>query len=179
MARRAKIVATLGPACATYDQVLGLVVAGLDVARLNLSHGTYKDHQAIYEHVRTASDAVGRGVGILVDLQGPKIRLGMFADGSALLTVGETFTITTDDISGHGQRVSTTYGGLAGDVGPGDTILIDDGRVSLLVNQVTDTDVITTVTEGGRVSDHKGINLPGVPVSVPAMSEKGTPSSVR
>jgi len=172
MARRAKIVATLGPACATYDQVLGLVEAGLDVARLNLSHGTYEDHQAIYEHVRTASDAVGRGVGILVDLQGPKIRLGMFADGSALLTAGETFAITTDDISGDGQRVSTTYGGLAGDVGPGDTILIDDGRVSLLVDQVTDTDVITTVTEGGRISDHKGINLPGVPVSVPAMSEK-------
>ena len=170
--RRAKIVATLGPATSSYDAILGLVDAGMDVARLNLSHGTYADHSAVYDSVRRASDASGRAIGILVDLQGPKIRLGRFASGPVLLSVGDTFTVTTDDVPGDAACVSTTYSGLPGDVKAGDTILIDDGRVALEVTDVDGPRVVTRVVEGGRVSDNKGLNLPGVAVSVPAMSDK-------
>jgi pyruvate kinase len=170
--RRAKIVATLGPATSSYEQILGLVEAGMDVARLNLSHGTYADHSAVYDRVRQASDTSGRAIGILVDLQGPKIRLGRFASGPVLLSAGDTFTVTTDDVPGDRDMVSTTYSGLPGDVVAGDAILIDDGRVALEVTEVKGTRVVTRVVEGGRVSDNKGLNLPGVAVSVPALSEK-------
>jgi pyruvate kinase len=172
LTRRAKIVATLGPACDTYEQILELVQAGMDVARLNLSHGTYDVHAGVYAHVRRASDETGRGVGVLIDLQGPKIRLGTFADGPVVLTSGDSFTITTDEVPGDATMASTTYAGLPGDVVPGDRVLIDDGRVSLEVTSIDDTRVHTTVIEGGRISDNKGINLPGVAVSVPALSEK-------
>ncbi len=170
--RRAKIVCTLGPAVASQEGITSLVEAGMDVARMNLSHGAYADHERIYEWVRTAADEAGRGVGIMVDLQGPKIRLGTFADGPVVLDVGAEFTITTDDVPGDVHVCSTTYHGLPGDVHPGDAILIDDGKVALEAVEVTERSVVTRVVEGGRISDHKGINLPGVAVSVPAMSEK-------
>jgi pyruvate kinase len=170
--RRAKIVATLGPACASYEQVLALVEAGLDVARLNLSHGSHEVHAQAYTHVRRACDESGRGVGVLIDLQGPKIRLGSFADGPVDLVEGDEFTITTEDVLGDARRAATTYAGLPGDVRPGDRILIDDGRVALEVTAIVDSEVHTTVIEGGTVSNHKGINLPGVGVAVPALSEK-------
>ncbi len=170
--RRAKIVCTLGPATSTLNAIRDLVAAGMDVARMNLSHGSYPDHEAVYRHVRQASDESGRGVGILVDLQGPKIRLGNFAGGPVLLSAGATFTITTEDVPGTVDLVSTTYAGLPGDVRLGDRILIDDGKVTVEVAAVDGPRVVTTVVEGGMVSDHKGINLPGVAVSVPALSEK-------
>jgi pyruvate kinase len=144
----------------------------MDVARLNLSHGTYADHEQVYLRIRAASDEAKRGVGVLVDLQGPKIRLGNIATGPVDLADGDTFTITTDPVPGDHGMVSTTYAGLAGDVQPGDRLLIDDGKVSLRCLEVDGPRVVTTVTEGGRISDHKGINLPGVNVSVPAMSTK-------
>lgn len=170
--RRAKIVATLGPATSSYEAILELVKSGMDVARLNLSHGNYEDHTRSYEYIRRASDETGRGVGILVDLQGPKIRLGTFDSGPVLLEAGAEFTITTDDVPGDAQIASTTYSGLPGDVRPGDMILIDDGRVTLEAISVEGPRVLTRVVEGGRISDNKGINLPGVAVSVPALSEK-------
>ena len=170
--RRAKIVCTLGPATASPEGLRALVAAGMDVARLNLSHGAYADHEAVYAEVRKASDESGRAVGILVDLQGPKIRTGRFADGPVTLVNGARFTITIDDIPGGPDGVSTTYKGLPGDVKPGDRLLIDDGKVALQAIEVTDTDIVTTVIEGGVVSNNKGINLPGVAVSVPAMSAK-------
>jgi pyruvate kinase len=170
--RRAKIVCTLGPATSSAEQIQTLVDAGMDVARLNLSHGEYADHEETYLRVRRASDQAGRGVGVLVDLQGPKIRLGNFADGPVLLERGHEFTITTDDVPGDAEMVSTTYAGLPGDVDAGDRILIDDGKVGLTCVAVTGTRVRCLVTEGGMVSDHKGLNLPGVAVSVPALSEK-------
>jgi pyruvate kinase len=170
--RRAKIVCTLGPATATKDRIRELVDAGMDVARLNLSHGTYAEHEAAYRMVREACDETGHGVGIFVDLQGPKIRLGNFAAGSATLVDGQPWVITTRDVPGDDTIASTTYAGLPGDVGPDDQILIDDGKVRLRVVKVDGADVHTVVVVGGRVSDHKGINLPGVPVSVPALSEK-------
>ena len=163
---------TLGPATSSPERIRELVDAGMDVARLNLSHGAYADHEEIYRLVREASDETGHCVGIFVDLQGPKIRLGDFKEGSARITTGQSFTITTRDVPGNHEIASTTYDGLPGDVHAGDQILIDDGKVRLRVTEVDDTDVHTEVVTGGLLSDHKGINLPGVPVSVPALSEK-------
>ena len=168
--RRAKIVCTLGPA--TAGRIREFVGAGMDFARLNLSHGSFADHESAYREVRRASDESGRAVGVLADLQGPKIRLGRFADGPAILLEGDEFIITTRDVPGDTTICSTTYSGLPGDVGPGDAILVDDGKVGLRVLQVDGSDVHTRVETAGTVSDHKGLNLPGVPVSVPALSEK-------
>ena len=172
MSRRAKIVCTLGPATASAEQITRLVDAGLDVARLNLSHGTYAGHQLAYDRVRAASNASGRSVDILADLQGPKIRLGTFPGGPVRLHPGDGFTITTDDVPGDRNEASTTYAGLAGDVRPGDRLLIDDGRVMLQATGVNGSRVTTTVLVGGMISDHKGINLPGVAVSAPPLTQK-------
>ena len=144
----------------------------MDVARLNMSHGSYADHERAYQWVREASDATGHGVGIFADLQGPKIRLETFADGPVLLERGQTWTVTTRTVPGDATSCGTTYKGLPGDVRPGDPILIDDGKVRLRVVSVSDTEVVTTVEVAGTVSNNKGINLPGVAVSVPALSEK-------
>ncbi|GAA4945249.1 pyruvate kinase [Streptomonospora halophila] len=172
MTRRAKIVATLGPATSSPESIRALVDAGLDVARLNLSHGTHEDHHASYTNVREASESAGRSVGILADLQGPKIRLGTFPEGPVELAAGDQFTVTVEDVPGDRHRVSTTYKGLPGDVRPGDRVLIDDGNVVLECTKATNTEVQTRVLIGGRVSNHKGLNLPGVSVSVPALTEK-------
>jgi len=172
MSRRAKIVCTLGPATYSAESIRSLVEAGMDVARLNLSHGTHADHEQVYRLVREAADESGRAVGIMVDLQGPKIRLGRLASGPVTLVAGDEFTITTDAVPGSKVLASTTYGGLPGDVRPGLRILIDDGRVCLEVKAVDGPRVRTTVIEGGTISDHKGINVPGAALSVPAMSEK-------
>jgi len=170
--RRAKIVCTLGPAVDTPEMIRRLVEAGMDVARLNMSHGNHDDHRRRYELVREASDATGHGVGIVADLQGPKIRLETFATGKARLVEGDEFVITTRDVEGDASICGTTYRGLPGDVAEGDPILIDDGKLRLRVVKVEDDAVTTRVEVGGKVSDHKGLNLPGVSVSVPALSEK-------
>ncbi len=170
--RRAKIVCTLGPAVSTPEKIRALVDAGMDVARLNLSHGSHADHEKVYEMVRRASDESGHAIGIFADLQGPKIRLGKVASGPVKLEEGAEFTITTREVAGDEQVCSTTYDGLPGDVAEGDQILIDDGKVRLEVLSVEGPDVHTRVVVAGPVSDNKGINLPGVAVSVPALSEK-------
>ncbi|MCW4384372.1 pyruvate kinase [Salinibacterium sp. SYSU T00001] len=170
--RRAKIVATLGPATSSYENIRAIIEAGVDVARMNLSHGSYAVHEEIYGKVRRAAAATNRPVAILVDLQGPKIRLGKFADGPHHLEVGDRFTITTEDIEGTAERCSTTYKGLPGDVAPGDTLLIDDGRVKLRAISSSETEVVAETVVAGAVSNNKGINLPGVAVNVPALSEK-------
>jgi pyruvate kinase len=168
--RRAKMVCTMGPS--TSGRLKEFVEAGMDIARLNLSHGSYEDHEKIYAEIRAAAEATGRAVGVLVDLQGPKIRLGRFAEGPVELVTGARFTITTDPAPGDVDRASTTYSGLTGDVSPGDAILVDDGKVGLRVLSVEGNDVVTEVVTGGVVSNNKGINLPGVAVSVPALSDK-------
>ncbi|MGH3393561.1 MAG: pyruvate kinase, partial [Streptosporangiaceae bacterium] len=172
MSRRAKIVATLGPASSSPEQIAALVAAGLDVARLNMSHGTRDSHLKVYRAVRAASDEAGRSVGVLVDLQGPKIRLGTFAGGPVRLVAGKLFTITADDVPGDDVLASTTFPGLADDVRPGDQILVDDGRVVLEVLTARAGRVRTRVLVGGLVSDHKGLNVPAVRLSVPALSAK-------
>ena len=170
--RRAKIVCTLGPAVESVEKITELIDAGMNMARLNLSHGSHDEHQKRLDLVRTAAKKANKAVAILVDLQGPKIRLGKFSSGPHELSRGDTFTITTDDISGTKDRVSTTYKGLPGDCKAGDSIMIDDGKVSVQVVQVKGSDVITKVIQPGMVSNNKGINLPGVAVSLPALSEK-------
>lgn len=170
--RRAKIVCTLGPATSTYEMVYELIDAGMNVARLNMSHGDYDAHEQRLDLVRRAAKEAGRPVGVFADLQGPKIRLGRFADDMVILQPGARFTITTEDCWGDVNRCSTTLKTLTKDVSPGDEILVNDGAIHLRALEVTDTDVVTEVIVGGPVSDNKGINLPGVAVSVPAMSEK-------
>ena len=170
--RRAKIVCPLGPATASPERIRALVDAGMDVARLNMSHGSHADHERAYSLVRQASDQSGHAIGIFADLQGPKIRLDTFGNGRAYLETGARFTITTREVEGDDTVCGTTYDGLPGDVSAGDPILIDDGKIRLKVVEVDGDDVVTEVVTGGPVSDHKGINLPGVPVSVPALSEK-------
>ncbi|WP_226346149.1 pyruvate kinase [Agilicoccus flavus] len=170
--RRAKIVSTLGPAVASEEKIRELIEAGVDVARINRSHGSAEEHAQQIAWVRAASEATGRAVAVLVDLQGPKIRTGRFSGGPVTLAPGDRFTITIDDVDGDQNRVSTTFKGLPGDVRPGDMLLIDDGKVLLRAREVSETDVVTEVEVGGVVSNNKGINLPGVAVSVPALSEK-------
>ena len=175
--RKAKIVDTIGPATESLEGITSLVEAGMDVARLNRSHGTPEDHLKVYNNLRAAAKATGRNVAALVDLQGPKIRCGWFkknADGEdkVQLTEGQEFVITTDDIEGDEHITSTTFKGLPGDCHAGDPILIDDGKVRLEVTKVEGNNVYTKVVVAGPVSSHKGINLPGVAVSLPALTEK-------
>ena len=170
--RRAKIVCTMGPAVDSPEKIQELIAAGMNMARLNLSHGGHPEHQGRMDRVREAAKEAGLPIAILVDLQGPKIRLARFKAGPHDLVRGDIFTITTDEVEGTKERVGTTYKGLPGDCKPGDRILIDDGKVTVEVVEVKGNDVVTKVIEPGAVSNNKGINLPGVAVSVPALSEK-------
>ncbi|MDQ1576242.1 MAG: pyruvate kinase [Microbacteriaceae bacterium] len=170
--RRAKIVATLGPATSSYENIRAIIDAGVDVARMNLSHGSYEVHEAVYANVRKATEDSGRAVAVMVDLQGPKIRLGKFEAGPYDLEEGDIFRITTEDIIGTKELSSTTFKGLPQDVKPGDFLLIDDGKVKVKVLDTDGTVVTTEVVVAGPVSNNKGINLPGVAVNVPALSEK-------
>jgi pyruvate kinase len=170
--RRAKIVCTLGPATDSAERIRGLVDAGMDVARLNFSHGTHADHEKVFHLVRQAAEATGRAVGILADLQGPKIRLGRFADGPVEWRTGDTVVITSEQLLGTADRVSCTYHRLPAEVKIGDRLLIDDGRVILEVKSVGPEDITLLVIEGGVVSNHKGVSLPHVAITVPALSEK-------
>jgi len=149
-----------------------LVDAGMNVARLNFSHGSHTEHERVYHLVRKAAAESGQTVAVLADLQGPKIRLGNFAEGSVQWRTGETITITVSDCEGTHDRVSTTYAHLAEEVQVGDRLLVDDGKIALEVLSVAGPDVRCVVTEGGPVSNHKGLSLPNVNLSVPAMSEK-------
>jgi pyruvate kinase len=172
MTHRAKIVGTLGPASSSPERLTELVLAGLDVARLNMSHGSYEDHRTAYDSVRAAGDQTGRSVGVLVDLQGPKIRLGRFESGSVMLSPGNNFDITGEEVAGNECEASSTFPELADDVRAGDRILVDDGRVVLEVKAVQGTRISTRVLVGGPVSNHKGLNVPGAGLGVPALTKK-------
>lgn len=170
--RRAKIVCTLGPAVGSKEKIVELVKAGMNVARINASHGTHAEHEQRIDWVREASQELNEPVAVLIDLQGPKIRLDTFENGLVVLEPGDLFTITTEDVPGTKEIVGTTHKGLPQDAHPGEIILIDDGKVQVRVVSVEGPRVVTEVVVGGPVSDHKGVNLPGVAVSVPALSEK-------
>jgi pyruvate kinase len=170
---RAKIVCTLGPSSSTPERVGELIDAGMNVARLNFSHGSHEDHAKMLQVVRGEAERRGKAVAVLLDLQGPKIRVGKFANGQIELKPGAELTITTDtSVVGDDKRVSTSYAGLPLDVKSGDQILLDDGYLSLVVSEVRDREVKTLVVTGGVLKNNKGINLPGVEVSAPALSEK-------
>ncbi len=171
--RRTKIVATLGPATSSPEMIRALLEAGVNVFRLNFSHGSKEDHRQTVANIRGTAAEVGVYVGVLQDLQGPKIRVGKFADGSVELAVGAPFELTCDDDSpGDETRVGVTYVGLCNDVRPGDRLLLDDGRLALEVTEVERNKVRTKVTLGGVLSNNKGINIPGADLSVPALSDK-------
>lgn len=171
--RRTKIVATLGPATSSPDAIAALVRAGVDVARVNFSHGTHEEHAELFARVREAADAAGRAVAILQDLMGPKIRTGdLRGDGPVELARGDSFTLAVDEFEGDATRVSTTYAALPSDVRPGDRILLSDGLIELRVEGRSATEVRTTVVHGGTLKERQGIHLPGVAVSAPGVTEK-------
>ena len=169
---RTKIVCTLGPASSGVDMLVRLIGEGMDVARLNFSHGSHDDHLQTIRNVQEACRRTGRQVALLQDLQGPKIRVATFSTPAVELRTGAAFTITTAPVEGNATRVSTTYGNLPNDVKPGDRILLDDGKLRLEVRDVRGDEVHCTVVTGGTLSAHKGINLPGVAVSTPAFTAK-------
>lgn len=171
--RRAKIVATFGPATYKYETVLSILRAGVDVARINMSHGNYAMHQIICKNIRKASKKINKSVAIMTDLQGPKIRLGKFTSGSHKLKIGDIFTISTkDNIKGTKSICSTTFKKLPLDVKVGDSILIDDGKVLVKVIFIKDKEVVTKVKIPGSISNNKGINLPGTSVNISSLSYK-------
>jgi pyruvate kinase len=169
---RAKIVCTLGPASSTPEKIGELIDAGMNVARLNFSHGSHEDHAKMLQIVRAEAEKRGKAIAALLDLQGPKIRVGKIKDGQIELRPGAELIITTDPILGDEKRVSTSYQMLPNDVKVGDHILLDDGYLSLAVTGVEGHDVRTVVISGGILKNNKGINLPGVEVSAPALSDK-------
>lgn len=171
--RRTKIVCTIGPATNSEEKLEQLIRAGMNVARLNFSHGTHEEHLQVLLRVRAIAERLGCPIAVLQDLQGPKIRTGLLQDGKPVMLIDNTqITITTRDIVGNGQIISTTYKALPQDVKPGDRILLDDGLLELRVVSANESDVQCLVVHGGELGEHKGINLPGVAVSSPALTEK-------
>lgn len=167
-----KIVCTLGPASHEVERLVELIRAGMDVARLNFSHGSHDTHREVLRRLRQAAAETGEAIAILQDLSGPKIRIGEITGGTVELETGQALVLTTEDIPGSRHRVSTAYKALPQDVVPGNTILLDDGRISLLVESVQAGEVLCTVRNGGPLSSRKGMNLPGVRVSAPSLTEK-------
>jgi pyruvate kinase len=170
--RRTKIVCTLGPSSDSYEQIRALAVAGMDVARINFSHGTQKEHKKKIDIVRKLSGDLGKSIAVLQDLQGPKIRIKTFENGEIQLAEGDEFTLTTRDVVGNQHEVSVSYPTFNRDVRTGDTVLLDDGIMNLVVEKVSGTDVKCKVIFGGTLRDHKGLNLPGAILSVDVLTEK-------
>ena len=176
--RRAKIVCTLGPASDSDEVLERMILAGMNVARLNFSHGEHSYHAELFDRVRRLSKELKMPVSILQDLQGPKIRVGRFEEGSVVLEEGAEFIITSDDVEGTYERVSTTYKDLPRDVRPGDALLLDDGLLRLTALEIRGADVITRVDVGGVLKNNKGINLPTAAVSAPSLTPKDRKSVV-
>jgi pyruvate kinase len=170
--RRTKILATLGPASAEANVVEAMLAAGLDAVRLNFSHGTHDWHAAAFRLVREAAQRARRPVAILQDLQGPKIRIGLVKGPGMEVPTGSQLVITTRDVPGENGVVSTQYAGLPNDVSPGERILLDDGRVALVVERVDGPDIVCRVIDGGVLSSNKGINVPGAALAAPALTDK-------
>ncbi len=172
MTRRTKIVCTIGPATEAPKSLESLITAGMNVARLNFSHGNHKTHGEVIRNLRTIAGRLGRPVAILLDLAGPKLRIGPIAGGPVILKPGQEFTLTLRDVAGSAREVSLTYRLLAQDVRKGDTLLLADGAIELVVEKVDEGDVRCRVVVGGELDSHKGINVPSRPLSLPALSEK-------
>ncbi|WP_018665369.1 pyruvate kinase [Heyndrickxia acidiproducens] len=165
-------ICTIGPASDDKEMLTEMIRHGMTIARLNLSHGTHDSHRNVIQFIRSISKETGQPIKILGDLQGPKIRLGKISAEKIELKTGSTFTLHTDEVNGNEEQASVDYHGIVKDVKPGDRILINDGAVELIVNDVDGKKVVTTVKSGGEISSHKGVNLPGVVTSLPAITEK-------
>ena len=164
---------TIGPASNSEEMIRELMLSGMDVARVNFSHGTHDDHAAVIQRLRRVAAELGRTICILQDLQGPKIRTGRLKDHLPVtLQKGQTLTITSAEVMGTAETIATTYRGLAKDVKPGERILLSDGRVELVVREIRGNDVLCEVLNGGTLGEHQGINLPGTNVSIPSLTEK-------
>ncbi|MCW7999940.1 pyruvate kinase [Clostridium sp. cpc1] len=171
--KRTKIVCTIGPASETEDILRQLMESGLNVARLNFSHGNHEEHKARIETIKKVREKLDLPIGIMLDTKGPEIRLKNFKEGGVELVDNQEFTLTTREVSGDEKIVSVSYEGLAKDVKSGDTILIDDGLIELEVIQIVkETDMVCIVKNGGSVKDHKGVNVPGVKINLPAVTQK-------
>ena len=171
MLKKTKIVCTLGPASRDENTIKAMLEAGMNVARLNFSHGTHEEHKAAIETFRKVRDSLDIPAAVLLDTKGPEIRLGDFENGSEILNEGDRFVLTSENCPGNSERISTTYDKLPFQVGRGTKILIDDGRVKLNVLETTDTDVICEVVAGGKVSDRKGVNIPNKSLDLEYISE--------
>ena len=169
--RKTKIVCTIGPACETKEKMKELMTAGMDMARFNFSHGTQQDQKERLERVREAAGELGLPVATLLDTKGPEIRLRDIEGGRAELKAGQTFTLTTEEILGNSERAGITYQGLPGDVEKGMAILIDDGRIDMRVEEIQGTEIHCKVVNGGAISNHKGVNVPGAILSMPYINE--------
>ena len=169
---KTKIVCTIGPASRSEKVMAEMLKAGMNVARLNFSHGDHASHREVIETFRRVRERLGKPAAIMLDTKGPEVRIGTFKEGRATLTAGATFTLTTEAVEGDDTRVSVTYTDLPAQLKTDDRILIDDGRLELTVREVTDTDVICTVITGGEVSNRKGVNIPGVHLDIPYLSER-------
>ncbi|MFC4767782.1 pyruvate kinase [Effusibacillus consociatus] len=170
--RRTKIVCTIGPASESVEVLTSIIQNGMNVARLNFSHGTYEEHAARIRNIRAASKAAGKTVAILLDIKGPKIRTGLIENDQVELKEGSSITLTTEEVLGTAERVSISYKGLPEDVEPGSRLLIDDGLIGLVVEKVEGTDILCRVTNGGLLKNRKGINAPGVRLRIPSVTEK-------
>ena len=169
--RKTKIICTIGPASESKEMLKALLLAGMNVARFNFSHGDYEEHRAQYERAVATAKELNLPLATMMDTKGPEIRLLDFEGGKVYLESGQNFSLTTDEVMGTSKRASITYKNLKNDIEVGKTILIDDGLIELTVKEIKDTDIICEVINGGYVSNHKGINVPGVVLSMPYISE--------
>ena len=171
--RQAKLVCTLGPATESEEMIRQLMLSGMDVGRLNFSHGSHDNRARVIQRLRRVAVELGRSICILQDLQGPKIRTGSLKDHlEVILRTGQSLTITADEVMGTPETIATTYRGLAKDVRPGERILLSDGRIERVVNELRGSDVLCEVLNGGALGEHQGINLPGTNISIPSLTEK-------
>ena len=169
--RKTKIICTIGPSSESEEKLRELMLAGMDVARFNMSHGTHEEHRIKFDRVRKISEELELPVATMLDTKGPEIRIGDFEKYKTELVKGQKFTLTTKDIMGTNEIVSITYKNLVNDVSVGKTILLDDGLIEMLVTEISETDIICEVLNGGPISNHKGVNVPGVVLSMPYISE--------
>lgn len=169
--RKTKIICTIGPACEGEEKLRELMLAGMDVARFNFSHGGHEEHKVKFERVNKISGELGLPVATLLDTKGPEIRLKTIEAGRTELVRGQKFALTTEEIIGNNERVSITYKNLKNDVSVGTTILIDDGLIEMVVEEIDETDIICTVVNGGPISNNKGVNVPGASLSMPYISD--------
>ena len=174
MLKKTKIICTLGPACENEEILKQLILNGMNVARFNFSHGDHQEQKGRFDRLVKVRNELGLPVAALMDTKGPEIRLGIFENGKEVLEDGAKFVLTTEEILGTSEKATITYKELKNDVKVGSTILINDGLIELVVDEITATEIVCTVVHGGTVSNKKGINVPGVELSMPYLSETDT-----